>query len=162
LKSAGEVLDVWFREEDTAMIASSLVSGREGRAHSFDENDAARREIAGVPQLHLEEIGKLPDERLFRLIPVVASEVQIYYDDGNIAARFVTGDRSRSHFPAEGPENELLHQVDGVHSLQQICDKLASQDAYRHQPAEEVRRTMKGFMLELIERRVCLPLQRAE
>jgi hypothetical protein len=147
-----------LREEDIAMVAPSLAPNRRGHFPSLeDAEEPARREIAGVPQLHFAEIARLPDDRLFQLIPVVASAVQIYFDDGVVAARFVTTETSGSFLPAGGQEHSLLHQCDGIHSLQQICDRLASHADYCNQPVEEMRQALKGQMLQLIERRICLP-----
>jgi hypothetical protein len=117
--------------------------------------------VRGIPQLFLDDIPDLPDEKLHQIIPVIADDVKLAYADGCVTAARKGQAQATELFPSSSRQTQILNCFDGSRSLGDISQALASQAAG---PAEraEIARQVKDLFLRLVGAGVCRPLNPIE
>jgi hypothetical protein len=111
-------------------------------------------EARGKPQLRLADIGKLPDESLLRLVPILCEEVQIEVDDQHVCARLPKQAQSVRLFARGSTDQFTFNQINGRTPICQITLSLAE---HIQCGQDEALNLVKSFVVQLIRQRVCRP-----
>jgi hypothetical protein len=117
-----------------------------GEAASFVD------EMGGTPQLRLDQIPDLPDEKLARLIPVVVENVRLGYAAGVLTATIPGKAQPMQLFATNSTEFRIFNCFDGARSLEAVCLELAPAGAQAVPFAQ-----VKECFLKLVSAGVCVP-----
>ncbi len=110
-------------------------------------------EACGVPQLRLDEIRDLPEEKLRQIIPVVMGQVELGYAEGNVVAT-IGESPARELFPSDSAEMEVFNRFDGSRNIDSISEELAASGA--RQPCDAYDAVVRLF-LRLVDAGICVP-----
>jgi hypothetical protein len=109
----------------------------------------------GKQALRLSDLGKLPDEELALIVPMVNPACEILVEGGEVLARWRESDTVARLFALDDAESLFaFNQFNGRHNLGDIGLRLASEMGWEEEAGWEPARAL---FLKLVSMLVCVP-----
>ena len=113
------------------------------------------QELRGRPQLRLEDLGKLPDEKLGQVMPMVRPDYEVRIEDGaEVTARQRESGAVIRLFPLDSYKTAIFNMFDGMTPLAEIGRRLAASPDLEEDAAFS---RAKRLFIALVDKGVCVP-----
>ncbi len=122
--------------------------------HLLGETIAVVEEFAGRPQLRLEDLGHLPDEKIAKIIPVVSRNYKIVVDETEVSAHAIQTGSVIPLFTVERANTFTFNLFNGKTELGDIARRLAAEMGWEE---DESFAYAKQLFLSLTRKRVLAP-----